>query len=121
MLPWDNRRSSIQIVAEILRLLRLGEAGKTEVMYVVQLTHRQTQSYLNRLLDVGLIDEASREGRPTSYVATQDGLQLLRSIEAMQEMLRSPEALGATALAPKARERGLGRLLTRLGRLASRG
>ncbi|MEK7354765.1 MAG: winged helix-turn-helix domain-containing protein, partial [Chloroflexota bacterium] len=43
----NNRRSSIQIIAD---MLRLGEAGKTEIMYSANMSYFQLQKYLNFLL-----------------------------------------------------------------------
>ena len=34
----NNRRSSVQVMADILRL---GEAGKTEIMYSANMSYRQ--------------------------------------------------------------------------------
>ena len=45
-----DRRSTIEIIADILRLLRLGEAGKTEIMYTVNMSYDQRQKYLRKLL-----------------------------------------------------------------------
>jgi predicted transcriptional regulator len=44
----DRRRSSIEIIAD---MLRLGEAGKTEMMYSVNMSYFQLQKYLNFLLE----------------------------------------------------------------------
>ena len=46
-----NRRSSIDIVADILRL---GESNKTRVMYQVNMSHAQLESYLIFLIDRNL-------------------------------------------------------------------
>ena len=50
----DRRRSSLEIIAD---MLRLGEAGKTEIMYSVNMSYFQLQKYLGFLLDRGLIDK----------------------------------------------------------------
>ena len=47
-----NRRSSIEVIADILRL---GEAGKTEIMYSANMSFKQLQKYLEFLLDLKLI------------------------------------------------------------------
>jgi len=89
----EGRRSSIQIIADILRLLRLGEAGKTEIMYTVKMSYYQTQKYLNMLLKLDLLDAVMKENRLVSYRVTEKGLKLLIQIENMQEMLHWEEAL----------------------------
>ena len=91
MLPLDGRRSNIQLISEILSLLRLGEVGKTEVMYAVRLSHYQTQKYVARLVQIGLVDQTAAEGRSPSYRITAKGLDLLGRIEQMQEMLQAQE------------------------------
>jgi predicted transcriptional regulator len=100
LLPFDGRRSSVQLIGEILRLLRLGEVAKTEVMYAVKLTHLQTQKYLLKLSGLGLIDQRE-DGRTPSYSITQKGLDVLSDIERLQEMLNAedlPGILGAPKL-----------------------
>ena len=44
----NNRRSSVQVMADILRL---GEAGKTEIMYSANMSYRQLQKYLEFLVN----------------------------------------------------------------------
>ena len=94
MLPFDGRRSSIHLIAEILRLLRLGQAGRTEVMYSVRLTHSQTQKYLTRLVTLGLIAALDEQGRMPAYRITSRGLDVLSQIEHVQEMLKVDELPG---------------------------
>ncbi len=91
MLPFESRRSTVQLISEILRLLRLGEVGKTEVMYTVGLTHAQTQKYLPRLVELGLVDQRGEDGRTPSYRITPKGLDILSRIEQLQETLRIDE------------------------------
>jgi predicted transcriptional regulator len=91
LLPFDTRRSSVQLISEILGLLRLGEVGKTEVMYAVKLTHSQTQRYLAKLVGLGLISQRE-DGRTPSYSITARGLNILGDIERLQEMLKVDEA-----------------------------
>ena len=89
----EGRRSSIQIIAEILRLLRLGELGKTEIMCTVNMSFHQTQRYLNWLLELGLLDKMTQKNHLVSYRATEKGLKLLTEIESMQEMFHRKETL----------------------------
>ena len=86
----DRRRSSIEIIAD---MLRLGEAGKTEIMYSVNMSYFQLQKYLDFMLDRGLIDKV-RLGNPSvTYRVTAKGLRLLRSIDVILNTLelRGPE------------------------------
>ena len=80
----DRRRSSIEIIAD---MLRLGEAGKTEIMYSVNMSYFQLQKYLGFMLERGLIDKV-RLGNPSvTYRVTKKGLRVLRSIDAVLECL----------------------------------
>jgi len=86
----DRRRSSIEIIAD---MLRLGEAGKTEIMYSVNMSYFQLQKYLGFLLERGLIDKV-RLGNPSvTYRVTAKGLELLRSIDGILDTLdlKEPE------------------------------
>jgi predicted transcriptional regulator len=88
----DRRRSSIEIIAD---MLRLGEAGKTEIMYSVNMSYFQLQKYLGFMLERGLIDKV-RLGNPSvTYRVTKKGLRVLRSIDAVLECLelRGPDEL----------------------------
>jgi predicted transcriptional regulator len=88
----DRRRSSIEIIAD---MLRLGEAGKTEMMYSVNMSYFQLQKYLNFLLDRKLIDKVKLGNPSVTYRVTRKGLRLLRSIDAILGTLelRGPEDL----------------------------
>lgn len=80
----NNRRSNIEIIAD---MLRLGEAGKTEIMYSANMSYFQLQKYLNFLLQLKLIDKVT-VGNPTvTYRVTKKGLRLLRNIDNIQQML----------------------------------
>jgi len=80
----ERRRSSIQVIADILRL---GEAGKTEIMYSANMSFFQLQKYLSFLLELRLIDKVT-VGNPTvTYRITRKGLRLLKSIDVVLEML----------------------------------
>jgi len=76
----DRRRSSIEIIAD---MLRLGEAGKTEIMYSVNMSYFQLQKYLNFLLERKLIDKVKLGNPSVTYRVTEKGLRLLRSIDAI--------------------------------------
>ena len=80
----ERRRSSIEVIAD---MLRLGEAGKTEIMYSANMSYFQLQKYLNFLLQLKLIDKVT-VGNPTvTYRVTKKGLRLLRNIESILEVL----------------------------------
>ncbi|AAW39364.1 MAG: winged helix-turn-helix domain-containing protein [Dehalococcoides mccartyi] len=80
----DRRRSSIEIIAD---MLRLGEAGKTEIMYSVNMSYFQLQKYLNFMLDRELIDRVQLGNPSVTYRVTAKGLELLRSIDNILDTL----------------------------------
>ncbi len=84
----SNRRSNFEIIAD---MLRLGEAGKTEIMYSANMSYFQLQKYLNFLLQMKLIDKVT-VGNPTvTYRVTKKGLRLLRNIDNITDILESGE------------------------------
>ena len=88
----DRRRTSMEIIAD---MLRLGEAGKTEIMYSANMSYFQLQKYLNFLLERGLIDKVKLGNPSVTYRVTRKGLRILRSIDALLETLelREPDDL----------------------------
>ena len=80
----DRRRSSLEIIAD---MLRLGEAGKTEIMYSVNMSYFQLQKYLGFLLERGLIDKVALGNPSVTYRVTTKGLEVLRSIDGLLESL----------------------------------
>ncbi len=80
----DRRRTSLEIIAD---MLRLGEAGKTEIMYSVNMSYFQLQKYLSFLLDRGLIDKVQLGNPSVTYRVTRKGLEILRSIDGLMETL----------------------------------
>jgi predicted transcriptional regulator len=84
----EGRRSSIEIVAD---MLRMGEAGKTEIMYSVNMSYFQLQKYLTFLMERGLIDKVAVGNPSFTYRVTRKGLTLLRSIDGILETLELKE------------------------------
>ena len=80
----DRRRSSLEIIAD---MLRLGEAGKTEIMYSVNMSYFQLQKYLGFLLERGLIDKVAMGNPSVTYRVTTRGLEVLRAIDGLLDTL----------------------------------
>ena len=80
----NNRRSNIEVIAD---MLRLGEAGKTEIMYSANMSYSQLQKYLKFLLQLGLIDKVTVGNPIVTYRVTRKGIRLLRSIDSILEVL----------------------------------
>ena len=88
MLQIDRRRSSIEVIAD---MLRLGEAGKTEIIYSANMSYYQLQKYLNFLLQLNLINKVTVGNPVVTYRVTQKGLRLLRNVDSILELLESME------------------------------
>jgi len=84
----NNRRSNFEIIAD---MLRLGEAGKTEIMYSANMSYFQLKKYLNFLLQMKLIDKVTVGNPIVTYRVTRKGLRLLRNIDNILQMLESGE------------------------------
>ncbi|MBI4285607.1 MAG: hypothetical protein HY670_06880 [Chloroflexi bacterium] len=84
----ERRRSSIEVIAD---MLRLGEAGKTEIMYSANMSYFQLQKYLSFLLQLGLIDKVALGNPSVTYRVTKKGLELLRHIDNILEILELKE------------------------------
>ena len=80
----SSRRSSMEVIAD---MLRLGEAGKTEIMYSANMSYKQLQKYLKFLLELKLIDKVTVGNPIVTYRVTKKGLKLLRSIDNILETL----------------------------------
>ena len=84
----ERRRSSVEVIADILRL---GQAGKTEIMYSANMSYFQLQKYLKYMLKLGLIDKVEIDKPGVTYRVTEKGLELLKSIEGVLELLQLKE------------------------------
>ncbi len=82
----NKRRSNIEIIAEMLKVGENG-AGKTELMYTVNMSYAQLQKYLKFLLSNELIHKVEVGNPSVRYHVTQKGAELLKSIEAVMEQL----------------------------------
>ncbi|MEE9583744.1 MAG: winged helix-turn-helix domain-containing protein [Dehalococcoidales bacterium] len=78
----------MEIIAD---MLRLGEAGKTEIMYSANMSYFQLQKYLSFLLERNLIDKVALGNPSVTYRVTKKGLGILRSIDAILETLELRE------------------------------
>jgi predicted transcriptional regulator len=82
-----NRRSSVEIIADILRLLRLGYASKIEITQVTQINSEQGSKYVNELLEAGVLENAEEKMGLPAFRITRKGLALLNAIESLREKL----------------------------------
>ncbi len=82
----NGRRSNIEIMADMLRVGENG-AGKTEIMYSVNMSYSQIQKYLGFLISRGFIDKVTIGNPAVHYRVTELGHQLMRSIDSVTELL----------------------------------
>jgi predicted transcriptional regulator len=82
----NNRRSNIEIIADMLRVGENG-AGKTKIMYNVNMSYSQIQKYLGFLISHGFITKMKMGNPSVTYHVTESGLKLLKSIDSVREML----------------------------------
>ena len=87
-----ERRSNIEVIADILRL---GQAGKTGIMYGANMSYRQLQKYLEFLMEGGFMERAGSETSIATYKTTRDGRNLLKAIEVLLDMLYQGDLYGA--------------------------
>jgi predicted transcriptional regulator len=81
------RRSGIEILADILKLLRLGNTGKIQITHLIHLNSEQASNYINGLLEAGLLEGAEEEMGLPSFRITKKGLAALSLMENIREML----------------------------------
>ena len=74
-------------------MLRLGDAGKTEIMYSANMSYFQLKKYLKFLVDRGLVTEVHLGNPSISYRVTPEGLRLLRNIDSILDTLGFKENL----------------------------
>ena len=82
----NQRRSEIEIIADMLKVGENG-AGKTEIMYSVNMSYSQIQKYLGFLVSQGFIDKVEVGNPVVTYQMTDRGSKLLKTINSVIEML----------------------------------
>ena len=81
----NQRRSDVEIIAEMLRIGANG-AAKTKIMYNANMSYIQLKKYLGFLMSQGYLDIV-RAGNPSvTYQATERGLNLLKCIDTFIEI-----------------------------------
>jgi len=90
----NNRRSNVEIIADMLRVGENG-AGKTEIMYSANMSYTQIQKYLGFLLSHGFINRVAVGNPVVTYQVTDKGLNLLKNIDSIMEVLEFRDGNGA--------------------------
>ena len=84
MLGQSHKRSHIEVMADILRL---GEAGKTEIMFEANLSYVQLKKYLRYLTDEGFLKRIVVPNPGVKFRTTKKGEKLLENIDVVLDML----------------------------------
>ncbi len=95
MTPPSNRRSNIEIYADMLRLLRLGPATRVEIMHVAHLSSDQLSRILVKFVEEHLIEESAPIMELPAVKITGRGLTLLNLIESIRDMIPEEGAIAA--------------------------
>jgi predicted transcriptional regulator len=82
----NQRRSDIEIIGDMLKIGENG-AGKTQIMYGVNMSYSQIQKYLGFLTAQGFIDQLKLGNPSVTYQVSESGVKLLRLIESVRDML----------------------------------
>jgi len=88
MLREKQKRSRIEVMADILRL---GEAGKTEIMFEANLSYIQLQKYLRYLTEGGFLQRVVVPNPGVKFRITRKGEKLLNNIDVVLDMLEPLE------------------------------
>ena len=72
-------------------ILRLGEAGKTEIMFQANLSYVQLKKYLRYLTDEGFLQRIVVPNPGVKFRTTEKGEKLLDNIDVVLDMLEPPE------------------------------
>jgi len=78
----SQRRSNLEIVAEILRIARKG-AKKTRIVYGANMNFKMLEEYLDKLEKAGLI--ASSQDNGGLIKTTEKGVEYLQRFYGLQE------------------------------------
>ena len=78
----SQRRSNLEIVAEILRIARKG-AKKTRIVYGANMNFKMLDEYLEKLEKAGLV--ANSQGNGGLIKTTEKGIEYLQRFYGLQE------------------------------------
>ena len=84
------RRSKLDIVLNVLSVVRDGVDKPTRIMYAANLSWRPTQSILESLVQQDLLTEVENTGSKRSkknYVITEKGLNIIKYFEGARDLI----------------------------------
>ena len=80
-----DRRSDLQVVADILRI----RGSKTAIMYGANLSYAQTQKYLHQLAELAFIECSNGSKGRREYHSTPKGRKLVEMVENLEQFVAS--------------------------------
>jgi len=89
----SKRRSMLDIVLDVLSVVRDGVDKPTRIMYAANLSWRPTQRILKMMVERGLLKVVETEGDGRTkrrYLITERGLNVLEYFERAKELLDLP-------------------------------
>ncbi|MEM2914101.1 MAG: winged helix-turn-helix domain-containing protein [Candidatus Bathyarchaeia archaeon] len=89
MMKNKRNRSRLEIIAKILNVAR-DATRKTNIMYQANLSFRQTERYLNFLIEKGLLGLTTDEDGNLIYETTQKGVLFLKNFSEIERSLLGP-------------------------------
>jgi predicted transcriptional regulator len=81
-----QRRSSVEILMEILNLIENGRETKTAIVYGANLNFTVAKKYIQLLVEKGLV-KVEDKSRGKKYSLTEKGKKFLREYEGIREVL----------------------------------
>ena len=87
-----KRRCNLEVMADVLRI---GQAGKTQIMYAANMSYSQLQKYLDFLTEHGFIDRVASKSSNATYRTTAKGQTLLKLLERVRAMLGQGEPVNS--------------------------
>lgn len=87
-----TKRSRFQIFVDVLRVIAEGEYKRTRIMYKSNLSWIPLVRILDRMIELGLIEERKKENR-YCYFITEKGKNFLKTVDSIKKAL-TPSHLG---------------------------
>ena len=84
---FNNKRSEVEIIYDILTSAR-EDIHKTRLRYKSNMSHIQFNKYLNAMIEKDLINEKEENDKSKIYCLTEDGKDLLESLNIVLNRLK---------------------------------
>jgi predicted transcriptional regulator len=88
------RRSPIEMVCDVLGVLSDGPKRPTHILYKANMSWRVLSSYLDYLIDKGMVEKDNDEGKRMVYRLTEKGRSILDRYEDLRLSLTGGKVTG---------------------------